>query len=87
MNSPPPLPVDAHRPPPLETFKTLSAGPGTFRKQDQPTVILSQGSGTFRAVSEGPGTFREQRQTTGNDSKMTKIMKIVENELIFVEMG
>jgi len=48
---------------------------------------VSQGSGTFRALSEGPGTFREQRQTTGNDSKMTEIMKIVGNELRRLEMG
>ena len=48
---------------------------------------VSHGSGTFRALSEGPGTFREQHQTSGNDPKMTKIMKIDGNGLRRLEMG
>ena len=48
---------------------------------------FSQGPGTFRAVSKGPGTFLEQRQSSGNDSKMIKIMKIIRDGLILVEMG
>ena len=37
--------------------------------------------------SEGPGTFREQRQTTGNDGKISEIMKIVGIGTRMVEMG
>ena len=48
---------------------------------------FSQGPGTFRALSEGPGTFRKQRQTTGDDSKINKIIKITQNGLISFEMG
>ena len=82
---------------PDQLGRTLSEGPGlqdTARGSwDLPEAasdqhdIVSQGPGTFRAVSEGPGTFRKQRQTIENDSKMTEIMKIVENGLILVEMG
>ena len=48
---------------------------------------VSQGPGTFRAVSEGPGTFRKQRQTIGIDTKMTEIMKIIQNGPIWLEMS
>ena len=48
---------------------------------------FSQGPGTFRALSEGPGTFRKQRQTIENGSKMTDIMNIDGNGLIWLEMG
>ena len=53
---------------------------------DHHNTIL-KGPGTFRAISEGPGTFRKQRQTTGKESKMTEIMKIVENGPIWLEMS
>ena len=56
---------------------TFSEGPGTFR----------QGPGPLRALSEGPETFRKQRQRTGNDTKMTEIMKINGNGLRMLEMG
>ena len=56
---------------------TFSQGSRAFRR----------GPGTFRAVSEGPGTVRKQRQRIGNDTKMTKIMKIIQNGLISLEMG
>ena len=54
---------------------------------DQMGRTFSEDPEACRALSEGPGTFREQRQTTGNDSKMTKIMKIIENEIRRLEMG
>ena len=38
-------------------------------------------------LSEGPGSCREQRQTTGDDSKITEIKKIIENRLRWFEMG
>ena len=56
---------------------TFSEDPGTFR----------QGPGTLRALSEGPGTFRKQRRTIENDSKITEIMKMIENGFILLEMG
>ena len=75
--------------PPLDTLQTLSAGPETFQKQDQTTVYnrFSLGSETFRAVSDSLGTLREQRQTTGNDSKIIKIMKRIETGLRWLEMS
>ena len=44
---------------------------------DQSDNMLSQAPTTFWALSEVAGTFREKRQTTGNNSKMTHILKIV----------
>ena len=46
---------------------------------DQLGRTLSQGPGAFSALSEGPGTFRRQHQTTENDTKTTKIIKIMKN--------
>ena len=42
--------------------------------------------GSFRTLSDRPWTFRKKRQTTENDSKMTKVMEIVANELIWLQM-
>ena len=67
---------------------------GTFRGSwDLPEVAsdhhntLPQGPGTFRTVSKGPRTLRKQRQTTGNDSEIYEITKIIKKEPIWAETG
>ena len=47
---------------------------------------FSQGPGTLRAVSDAPGAFRKQRQAPGNDSKIIKIIEIIENAHIGLEI-
>ena len=68
-------------------FAFVSDGLALFSEGPRTLRDCPGGPGTLRAVSQGPETFREQRQTTGNDSKMTKIMKIDETGLRRLEMG
>ena len=48
---------------------------------------FSQGPGTIRSLSGGPGNLKEQCQNTENDGKMIRIMKMVENATIWLEMN
>ena len=48
---------------------------------------FSQGPGISRTLSEGPGAFRKQRQTSRNGLKIVKIVEMIENGFIWLQMG